>query len=171
MSAPVPTALTFDDLVRAVDSNGNNQWARRISSQSDGALHVAVMREPFRSHLLEGRKTVESRFSRRRGAPWGRVATGDSLLIKADSGPVVGLALVAAVEYHELDGAVAHQLRARYARQMCATDARFWQERADCRYATLIHVSDVQPVAQFAVAKHDRRAWVTLNPASQGTSR
>lgn len=45
---------------------------------SPAGLHLAVFVEPYLGYILEGKKTVESRFGMRRSAPYGQVAAGDS---------------------------------------------------------------------------------------------
>ena len=65
-----------------------------------GTLHLAILVEPYLQFILEGRKTVESRFSVRRGAPYGTVQRGDVVVLKRSGGPVVGLAQVAHVWFY-----------------------------------------------------------------------
>src|SRR5688572_1351393 len=58
-------------------------------------FHVAVFSEPFLTAVLTGEKTIESRFSSVRCAPYGEVAVGDIVLIKRVAGPVCGVAVAA----------------------------------------------------------------------------
>jgi len=66
-------------------------------------IHLAVFVEPFLTFVLEGRKTVESRFSIHRRPPFGCVRSGDLVLIKESGGPIVAMAEVSRVWYYQLD--------------------------------------------------------------------
>jgi len=46
-------------------------------------LHLAIFVEPYLSFILDGRKTVESRFSSVRCAPYKRVLPGDRSLVRS----------------------------------------------------------------------------------------
>ena len=149
-----------------VDATDQRFWRLRLAklAEEDGVLHVAVMREPFLSLLLDGTKTVESRFSVNRIPPYNQVEVGDVLVLKEASGPLSGLALVKAVHYFELDENVLGELRAKYALQIAATEDSFWRERANKNYATLIEVANPARISQVDVAKRDRRGWAPLVP-------
>src|SRR4029077_16030744 len=54
---------------------------------------VTAREQPFLSLVLNGPKTVESRFSRNRCAPFGEVEGGDIILLKEVSGPIRGIGL------------------------------------------------------------------------------
>lgn len=125
-------------------------------------VHLAVMREPWLSHIMAGRKTIESRFSRALVPPHGVVETGDVLLFKRAAGPVCAMARVADVDFHDLAHDGLDAIRARFATALCADNDAFWSDRNDARYATLMHLSDVRPVSDLYVNKRDRRGWVVL---------
>ena len=60
--------------------------------------HLAILKKPYLDMILDGRKQIESRFSKVRGPAFGRVFVGDRLFLKVSSGPVCATAKVAAVE-------------------------------------------------------------------------
>jgi hypothetical protein len=131
------------------------------AGECDARVHLAVMREPWLSHVMAGRKTIESRFSRALVAPHGVVETGDLLLFKRAAGPVCATARVAEVGFHDLAREGLDAIRARFGAELCADEA-FWSERGDARYATLMHLRDVRTVSDLYVEKRDRRGWVVL---------
>ena len=132
-----------------------------MSRPRNGRVHVAVMREPWLTQVLQGRKTVESRFSTLPIPPHGVVKPGDLLLFKRASGPVCATSEVSAVEFHDLRQSSTEALRARHGKALCADD-EFWAERADARYATFMYLADVREVPEFHLDKRDRRGWVVL---------
>ena len=58
------------------------------------AIHLAILIEPYLSFILNGKKTIESRFSINRIAPFDKIQTGDIVLLKRAGGPLVGISQV-----------------------------------------------------------------------------
>lgn len=122
-------------------------------------VHIAIMHQPFLRYVFEGQKTVESRFSLHKIAPYQKVQTGDVVFMKA--GPVVGCFTVAWVKYFDLGEYPIEEIEKQYGDGICG-DAEFWKVKSNKRYATLIGISDVQQLTPRQFEKHDRRAWVSL---------
>ena len=76
----------------ATSLSGDPAWDLALSRLARGevGLHLAVLTEPFCSLLLDGAKTIESRFSHVRCAPYGTLAKGDIVVVKKTGGPVTG---------------------------------------------------------------------------------
>lgn len=129
------------------------------------AVHLAVMAEPYLSYVLEGRKSIESRFSKRAIAPYCQIGAGDLVLLKLTGGPVVGCFTARHVEFVTLYAGELDRLRRNYSEAICADD-EFWAQRTDKRYATLIGVKNHQSLSHAAVAKTDRRGWLLLHSAT-----
>lgn len=127
----------------------------------DVSLHLAVLTEPYLGFILNGQKTVESRFSVRAIPPYGRVDAGDVVLLKKSGGPIVGAFTAAAVWSYELAPNSWLELHRDFTEALCA-QAGFWEERAGASFATLIRVVEVRRLPPVAVPKRDRRAWVVL---------
>lgn len=129
--------------------------------------HVAILESRYVAAILAGRKTVESRLSRRRLPPFACVAPGDLVFFKEKSGGFRALARVARVEFHDgLTPARVRELRARLGALVRGT-AEYWRSRRDALSATLLWLADVEPVesgpdysAQFRRAP--RCAWFVL---------
>lgn len=125
-------------------------------------LHLGVFVEPFLSHILDGSKTIEARFSERRCAPYRRVQQGDVVLLKQVGGPVVGLCEVGQVWSYKVDPASLGELRREFGAAMCAIDDEFWTEQHSACYATLLRLVRVQEIQPVLWEKRDRRGWVVL---------
>jgi hypothetical protein len=134
---------------------------QRVHS-ADADVHIAIFHEPFLSLLLAGRKTVESRYSKNRVAPFEAVSAGDLLLLKRSSGPIVGVAVAGNPGFYELDEDAWLDIRTRFARAICAPDEDFWLQREHARFATLIPIAAVTTVEEFLIEKRDRRGWALL---------
>lgn len=146
-------------------------WRERISNALRGdvdvGLHLGVFVEPFLGAILEGRKTIESRFGVHRCAPFDRVQQGDLIFIKRSGGPVVGIALAGEASFYELDPGTLDDIRERFADKICAQDDEFWKARAEKRFATLIEIDEVTAIDTLSVDKRDRRGWVTYADGRQ----
>jgi hypothetical protein len=131
------------------------------------AVHLAVFVEPFLTHVLEGRKSVESRFSMRRSVPFGRVSVGDVILLKLASGPILGICEVAKAWFYEIRDVSLGTIRDRFSDAICAHDDDFWTARASAEFATLLKLKHVRALSPLPCPKRDRRGWVILRPTRQ----
>jgi hypothetical protein len=129
-------------------------------------LHLAVCIEPFLKYILDGQKTIESRFSSMRCAPYERVKLGDVVLLKRAGGPVVGICQIASVRFYELEEDSWREIKT-FAAEICAQDPTFWEAREDASFATLMRIKHVQAIHPIKVEKKDRRGWVVLRSASK----
>lgn len=130
-----------------------------VGARLSAGIHLAIIVEPFLGYILDGKKTIESRFSKNQIAPHHRIAPGDLVLLKA--GPVVASFRASSVEFVELDFSERARLRQDYSDVICA-DEQFWATRQDKRYPTLVGISDVKTLTPLTVAKRDRRGWLVL---------
>jgi hypothetical protein len=145
----------------------HQEWATLAPLLDEPAvsIHLAVMLEPFLTYILDGKKTIESRFAKNAIAPYQNISTGDLVLLKA--GPVVGSFRASAAEFKVLYDGELQRLRADYGEAICARDDEFWESRAEKRYATLIGIRDVRRLPPVGVPKRDMRGWVVLRAAAQ----
>jgi hypothetical protein len=124
-------------------------------------VHIAIFSEPFLSLVLTGEKTIESRFSRNRCAPYGEISSGDIILIKGVAGPICGVSLARRTWCYDLVSEPIQRIRDRFGSQIRAGDD-FWTSRASAHYATLIDLDETAPIAPVQCDKRDRRGWVSL---------
>jgi ASC-1-like (ASCH) protein len=137
------------------------EWTTRVARAPQ--IHLAVLVEPYLEYLFAGKKTIESRFSIHRIAPFEKVQQDDVVLLKRSGGPVVGLALVGKAEFFHLARSTWTEVKS-YSLEICA-DAEFWRSRRNKRYGTLLHISAIVSMKPFQIDKADRRAWVVLDHA------
>ena len=142
-------------------------WLRELDAIEDqdmprSALHLAVFVEPYLQFVLDGKKTVESRFSSNRCAPFGVIRPGDLVLLKRSGGPVEGICQIADVWSYRLDPASSKEIRGGFGKQLCISDPEFWSARKNASYATLMRIQRTRKLPPIAVQKRDRRGWVLL---------
>jgi hypothetical protein len=153
----------FDELLQQVDGNGfwMSYLSDAASPSSPVGLHLAVFSEPYLSLVLSGEKTIESRFSRKRCAPYGEVYRGDIVLIKQVAGPIRGVVLARRAWCYDLATEPLERIKHQFGARICADDA-FWAEREDALYATFIELDVAASVAAVRCDKRDRRGWISL---------
>ena len=142
-------------------------WCERLKGWRDGlsvgfAWHLAVFSEPFLSYVLDGTKKVESRFSVNRAEPFGRVKTGDIILLKESGGPVVGAAEVREVSFYTLNRDELERIRERFGEALRVEDEAFWDDRSSACYASIMRLDFITPFAPLPCEKRDKRGWVRL---------
>ncbi len=142
-------------------------WRERLRAAmpaiTEVGLHLAVMVEPFLEAILDGRKTIESRFALNRTPPFERVQSGDIILLKRSGGPVVGLAVAGAAQYFELNESVLSRLRNQFSTQLLADNDEFWRLRANKKFASLINIDEAVQIDMMRVDKRDRRGWISYD--------
>jgi hypothetical protein len=145
-----------------------DEW-RESSSSSHAGIHLAVFVEPFLTYVLDRSKTVESRFSTTRTAPYRSVEPGDQILLKSAGGPVVAFARVQRTLYlaHPREDHL-QEVRTRFGPQMRDDVPGFWAARERASYVSLFCLGPVHTLpSPVSCAKKDRRGWVVLSSAGR----
>lgn len=125
--------------------------------------HLAILNEPYLSLILGGHKTIESRFSRRRCAPYERVRAGDILILKESSGPIRGVAVVEDAKFFSnLTPSLVREVMTSYA-QGLQLEEDFRASKEDTCFASLFFLGETVRTAAIQIAKVDRRAWIVFN--------
>jgi hypothetical protein len=156
------------ELVRAALEN-DSYWRKHpglftVRENTSPAIHLAIFVEPYLRLILEGQKTVESRFASRRFAPYEQAAEGDVILLKRSGGPVVGICTVAEAWFYRLDHSSWELITKRFAKAICPAGPEFWEERRNAAYASLLRVEHVRHLEPIPFPKRDRRGWAVVTP-------
>lgn len=153
---------------------GDPFWEDRLAKvihddTNSAGLHLAIFREPYLSYVLDGSKSIDSRFASIRVAPYGQVYAGDIVLLKKSGGPAIGLCEISNVWFYSLDVDSWNYIRDEFSERLCAQDPEFWEDRKHASYATLMQLAYVRSIQPVGVPKKDRRGWAvlrsTLNPS------
>jgi len=143
---------------------GDRYWQSRIdqaiSEKTRNSIHLAVFIEPYLTYILQGKKTIESRFSSRKTVPYHRVNDGDILLLKKAGGNIHGICEVSSVWYYNLDPASWRSIKREFSEMLCAEDPAFWRKREKAAFATLMSIKNVTRLPSLKCGKKDRRGWV-----------
>jgi len=124
--------------------------------------HIAVLTEPYLTRIIQGEKTVESRFSKVRLPPYKLVGVGDVIFLKEVSGPIKAIAAVVHADFFgPLQRGEARTIMRRHADAL-ALDAEFVERKCNSPYATLIQVGTITATLPIWISKSDRRGWVVI---------
>lgn len=129
-----------------------------------GTLHLAILQQPYLDRIVDGTKTIESRFNTKRAAPYDRVTSGDLVLLKESGRPITYYFFAAAVMSINLSEQSIRGVRKQYGAGICAeNEEEFWQEKSSSAYCTIVEVGVRGSLSDLAVNKRDQRGWVTFN--------
>ncbi len=126
--------------------------------------HVAIFVPEIAELLLNGIKTIESRFSKSKIAPFGVISSGDIVYIKPSGKDIIGQFRVKKViTFDGLNSKDIKALKEQFGQQIAVLD-RFWKEKESSKFATLIFVSEVTRFLTSPIRFHkrDQRGWVVL---------
>ena len=124
--------------------------------------HLVILKKPYLEAILDGRKQIESRFSKTRRHAFGRVLPGDKLFLKVSSGPACAVATAAAVKnFENLTPKQIIEIKRQYNRDIGGSN-EYWQSRINCRFGFLVWLKDIKPIGPMRINKKDWRAWVVL---------
>lgn len=127
--------------------------------------HVAIVSHAIAASLISGRKRIESRLSRNRRAPVGRIRPGDLIYFKLTGGHIIGLSFAERVlEIVGLCPATIRSLHRAYGR-FVAAPPDYWRARRAARYAVLVWLSPFVPLrGPIAVPRQYGSGWIVLDP-------
>lgn len=133
--------------------------------------HLAIFRRPYLNLILDKQKTIESRFSKNKIAPYNKVQQGDVVLLKESGGLILGEFTVESVDYF-VNKDIGNESNSwsdvrKYGKEICSyVDDGFWTSRADKKFATLIKIGSVyiydKPKVEIYKKRGDRRSWLLI---------
>lgn len=98
-------------------------------------VHIAIVDLPTIRKITDGVKTIESRFSRNRVKPFGKIEAEDMVLLKKSGGDIYGYFFVESVE--SLTGFDIQEVERKYSSQIQA-EKEFWEKKRQAHFATLM---------------------------------
>lgn len=124
--------------------------------------HIAILRQPFFNMVLSGEKTIESRWSMNKTAPYNKVSVGDEILLKETGKDVTATAKVKEVKYFELTPQLVEDIRIKYGKAIGTDKFEDWQTTLYKKYCTLIWLEDVKKVSPIKVPRSNGAGWIVV---------
>ncbi len=122
--------------------------------------HIAILRQPFYDMVLNGEKTIESRWSMNKIAPYKKVKVGDDILLKVTGEPVTARAKVKEVKYFELTPEIVEEIRVNYGKQIGTDKFEDWESTRQKKFCTLIWLKDVKRIQPLSVPRSNGAGWI-----------
>lgn len=125
-----------------------------------GNVHLGVFAEPWLDYMLDGRKTIESRFRKNRSAPYNKIFKGDIVIVKKSGGNVVAYFTVKDALFFDLKSTPIEEIKLKYNSALCVGED-FWTSKKDSNFATLIFIDDLVMLPQpFHINKKGMQTWI-----------
>lgn len=130
-------------------------------------IHIAILKPGYIRDILAGRKTIESRLTKTRQPPFGKVEPGERLYLKASGGPFMATAVAGQVHsFEDTSPDDINRVRDRFGKQIGGDDA-YWESKRDSRYVTLVELTDIKPVDTGPdYKKAYMKAWYVLDDSA-----
>ena len=145
----------------------NSFWGKFFSSidnynELDFSIHLAIFVQPYLDYIIEGKKTIESRFSKNKIAPYKKIRPGDMLLLKKSGSSIFGICYVENAWFYQLNQDSWSEIKETYGKLICVQDPNFWDQKKKAEFGTLIRITNAIEIKPINWIKHDRRGWVIL---------
>lgn len=125
--------------------------------------HIAIVSTAVALALQSGSKRIESRLTRTRRAPFGRIAPGDRIHFKLSGGPLIGSARVRRVgQWSGLTPARIRTLRRTFGAAVAAPPG-YWRVRRGCRFGVLLWIGPMRAAPRMDVPRQFGSGWIVLD--------
>ena len=125
------------------------------------SLHLGIFTEPCLSFMLEGKKKIESRFSKKKILPYQKIKKDDIVLVKKASGKVVAYFTIKEVKFFDLKEIKIEKIKKEYNQFLCVEDS-FWVLKKESCYGTLIFIDKIHLLKPFSITKKGMQTWILL---------
>ena len=126
--------------------------------------HLAIFKGNGGELILSGKKTVESRFSKRKSPPFNNISSGDLVYIKPTGKEIIGEFRVQKVIFFDgLEKKDIEEIKLKYGGNI-VVEPEYWKKNLDSKYGTLIFISSSTRflTSPIRIPKKDLRGWVVL---------
>lgn len=149
----------YNEIIENLKKQLSNNDIDRFKSKK---VHLGIFGEPYLTYMLEGKKTIESRFSKNKIAPYNQVTKDDIIIVKKSSENVVGYFTIKDVLFFDLNTVSIEEIKSKYNKQLCV-DETFWINKKNSNYATLIIIDNLIKLKPFHINKKGMQTWIKLN--------
>lgn len=149
----------YEEILRKLEKQVSNNELEEIKKH---ILHLGIFTEPYLTLMLNGNKTIESRFSKNKILPYNQISKDDIVIVKKSSGNVFAYFTIKKVLFYDLNKVSIDEIKSIYNKQLCV-DENFWIAKKDSNYATLIFIDKVIELNPFHIDKKGMQTWIKLN--------
>ncbi len=125
--------------------------------------HLAIMDKHTIDMILNGEKTIESRFSKYKISPFNKVKVNDKIYLKESGKKIVASFEVAGVIYFDnLNPKKIIKIKRDYNNLIKAPDI-YWNKKLKSNYGTLIYIKNAKKIKPIIINKKGRQGFVSFN--------
>lgn len=150
----------YNDIIKQLEQQVSDATYQKIENSK---MHLGIFSQPFLTLMLDGKKTIESRFSKNKIAPFDKISKYDIVIVKESSKKIVALFTVKEVLQFTMKDTSVHSLKEKYNNEILA-DNQFWNNKEKTsNYATLIKIGELIKLKPFVINKVGMQSWIVLN--------
>lgn len=125
--------------------------------------HLAILDKGAVEGIFSGEKKIEGRFSQIKIPPFGKVAAGDTVLMKLPGEKIVGQFIVdRVISFDHPNKDEIEEIKRKYGSKLILPKT-FWLEHEKINFVTLMFIKSVNKfIIEPKIKKKDLRPWVVL---------
>ena len=139
----------------------NQLLPQELNEIKNTQLHLGIFTEPYLTYMLDGKKTIESRFSKNKIQPYDQISKNDIVIVKKSSGNVMAYFTIKEVLFFNLNETPIGRIKLKYSKELCV-DEDFWISKSSSNYATLIIIDEIVKLNPFHIDKKGMQTWIKL---------
>ena len=148
----------YDEIFNNLEKQLSISELKELRSKT---IHLAIFSEPYLTYMLEGKKTIESRFSKNKILPYNQISKNDIVIVKKSGGSVIAYFTIKEVLFFDLDAIPIDEIKYKYSQQLCV-DESFWISKQNSNFATLIFIDQLVNLHPFSINKKGMQTWIKL---------
>lgn len=123
--------------------------------------HLAIFQEPYLSLIFSHKKTIESRWSLNRIAPFQKIKENDRILLKLTGKPIYGEAYVdKCLFFDHLTPSEIKKIMMDYKQELQINDA-YYELKKDSRFVSLIWLKNIVKYHHpISIQKRNQLSWI-----------
>ncbi len=146
----------YDEIIKNLEKQLSSDKLLEIKNKT---IHLGIFSEPYLTYMLNGKKTIESRFSKNKIIPYNKISKDDIVVIKKSSGNVLAYFTIKNVLFFDLTLTTIEEIKSKYSKELCV-DENFWISKKDSHYATLIFIDNIFKLTPFHICKKGMQTWI-----------
>ena len=135
---------------------------RELQELKGKTIHLGIFSEPYLTFMLNGKKTIESRFTKNKVAPYHQISKDDIVIVKKSSGNILAYFTIKNVMFIDLSITSIEKIKQEYHKELCV-DETFWNAKKNSRYVTLLFIAKLVQLKPFLIHKKGMQTWIKLN--------
>ncbi len=148
----------YDEIIKGLKGNIADSELELIKNSD---CHLGIFVEPYLTYMLDGEKTIESRFSKKMIIPWNKIALDDIVFVKKSGGDVLAYFKIKDLQFINLDEYSIQDIKKKYSKELCVNN-EFWELKKDSKYATLIFIKEIVKIKPIKVTKKGMNSWIKI---------